>query len=84
VKVNLVGVLYTIKLALHYFRRQHAQNKENPRDQLLVLQGSLAGYLDLPGALQYTATKFGLRGMMRDLRQTEYAHNIRVNYIGPW
>jgi len=83
-EVNLVGVLYSIKLALHYFRRQTALNKGDPLDQVLVLQGSLAGYLDLPGALQYSAAKFGLRGMMRDLRRTEHVHNIRVNYIGPW
>jgi len=84
INVNLIGVLYTIKLALHYFRRQHAQNKGDPLDQVLVLQGSLAGYLDLPGAIQYTASKFGLRGILRSLRRTEHAHNIRVNYIGPW
>ncbi|KAJ9606173.1 hypothetical protein H2200_009134 [Cladophialophora chaetospira] len=82
--VNLTGVLYTIKLALHYFRRQNAQNKGDPLDQVLVLQGSLAGYLDLPGAIQYTASKFGLRGILRDLRRTEHVHNIRVAYIGPW
>ncbi|KEF63065.1 uncharacterized protein A1O9_01041 [Exophiala aquamarina CBS 119918] len=82
--VNLTGVLYTIKLALFYFRKQHAANKGEALDQNLILQGSLAGYLDLPGALQYTASKFGLRGLMRDLRRTEHAHNIRVNFIGPW
>ena len=84
INVNLIGVLYTIKLALHYFRRQNALNKADPLDQTLVLQGSLAGYLDLPGAIQYTASKFGLRGILRDLRRTEHVHNIRVNYIGPW
>ncbi|KAK5045413.1 hypothetical protein LTR84_009277 [Exophiala bonariae] len=82
--VNLTGVLYTIKLALFYFRKQHAENKGQALDQNLILQGSLAGYLDLAGALQYTASKFGLRGIMRDLRRTEHQHNIRVNYIGPW
>jgi len=82
--VNLTGVLYTVKLALFYFRKQNAANKEKPLDQNLILQGSLAGYLDLPGALEYTASKFGLRGLMRDLRRTEHAHHIRVNYIGPW
>jgi NAD(P)-dependent dehydrogenase (short-subunit alcohol dehydrogenase family) len=84
ININLIGVLYTIKLALHYFRRQNALNKGDPLDQVLVLQGSLAGYLDLPGAVQYIASKFGLRGIMRSLRRTEHAHNIRVNYIGPW
>lgn len=82
--VNLTGVLYTTKLALFYFRKQHAANKGEPLDQNLILQGSLAGYLDLPGAPQYSASKYGLRGIMKDLRRTEHAHNIRVNYIGPW
>ncbi|EXJ65481.1 hypothetical protein A1O7_01822 [Cladophialophora yegresii CBS 114405] len=84
INVNLIGVLYTIKLALHYFRRQNALNKDKPLDQVLVLQGSLAGYLDLAGAVQYIASKFGLRGILRSLRRTEHVHNIRVNYIGPW
>ena len=79
-----MGVLYTVKLALHYFRRQHALNKGEPLDQVLILQGSLAGYLDLPGAVQYAASKYGLRGMMKALRMTEGQHNIRVAYIGPW
>ncbi|OAL34439.1 hypothetical protein AYO20_06282 [Fonsecaea nubica] len=82
--VNLTGVMYTVKLALHYFRRQNALNKGAPLDQVLILQGSLAGYLDLSGAVQYSASKFGLRGMMRALRKTEHVHNIRVAYIGPW
>jgi len=82
--INLIGALYTVKLALHYFRRQNALNKGAPQDALLVLQGSLAGYIDLPGALQYGGSKYGLRAVMRNLRRTEWQHNIRVNYIGPW
>ncbi|EXJ81264.1 hypothetical protein A1O3_07554 [Capronia epimyces CBS 606.96] len=82
--VNLTGVLYTTKLALHYFRRQNALNKGEPLDQVLILQGSLAGYIDLPGALQYAASKYGLRGIMKSLRRTEWEHNIRVAYIAPW
>lgn len=82
--VNLTGVLYTVKLALFYFRKQHAANKGEALDQNLILQGSLAGYLDLPGAIQYGASKYGLRGIMKNLRVTEHEHNIRVNYIAPW
>jgi len=84
VNVNLVGVMYTIKLALHYFRRQNFLNKGEALDQLLVLQGSLAGFIGLPGALQYQSSKYGLRGMLRSLRLSEWQHNIRVNYIAPW
>jgi short-subunit dehydrogenase len=54
-KVNLIGVLYTVKLALHYFYWQHAQNKG--LDQVLILSRSMAGYLTIPGALEYGASK---------------------------
>ena len=80
--INLVGVLYTIKLAMHYFRRQYEKNKQI--DQLLILQGSLAGYIDLPGSMQYASSKYALRGLMRNLRRSGFTFGMRVNYIAPW
>ncbi|OAL38361.1 hypothetical protein AYO20_02420 [Fonsecaea nubica] len=85
--INLIGVFYTIKLALFYFRKQFnaavSAGNEGP-DSSLVLQGSLAGYVDQPGSPQYNASKFGLRGTMRCLRRTSLQHGTRVNYIAPW
>ncbi|RMZ80443.1 hypothetical protein DV737_g3000, partial [Chaetothyriales sp. CBS 132003] len=83
-KVNGIGVLYTTKLALFYFRRQYAADPAASKNQALILQGSLAGYVDLKGSLQYSFTKYGLRSLMKNMRHTEPAHGIRVNYIGPW
>jgi NAD(P)-dependent dehydrogenase (short-subunit alcohol dehydrogenase family) len=84
VDVNLHGVLYTTKLALWYFQKQQAQLGEGKgRDRNLVLQASVAGYLDLPGP-SYGVSKFGVRGLMRCLRQTVSVHGIRVNLIAPW
>lgn len=80
--INFIGVLYTIKLALHYFRRQHEKNSQI--DQVLILQGSLAGYIDLPGSIQYAGSKYALRGIMRNLRRTGWTFGMRVNYIAPW
>jgi NAD(P)-dependent dehydrogenase (short-subunit alcohol dehydrogenase family) len=84
VEVDLIGVLYTVNLALHYFRQQYDGSQEDDQAQILILQGSMAGYLGLPGAVQYAAAKYGLRGMMKTLRSTEWRHNIRVGYIAPW
>lgn len=84
VNVNAIGALYTAKLAVHYFRRQHTQNPDSKQDTVLILQGSLAGYLDLVGAPQYALSKFGLRGVMRSLRHSELKYGTRVNFIGPW
>jgi NAD(P)-dependent dehydrogenase (short-subunit alcohol dehydrogenase family) len=85
--INLIGVTYTTKLALFYFRKQFKAaieaGKPGP-DTNLILQGSLAGYVDQPGSPQYNASKFGLRGMMRCLRRTSLQHGTRINYIAPW
>ncbi|KIW29292.1 uncharacterized protein PV07_05117 [Cladophialophora immunda] len=80
--VNLVGALYTIKLALFYFRKQGLNGQG--QDQNLILQGSVAGYIDFPGAPQYTASKYGLRGIMKSLRWSEVQFGTRTNYIAPW
>ena len=80
--VNIVGVLFTTKLALWYFRKQNTSGAK--KDQCLVLQGSVTGYVDIHGAPQYTASKFAIRGLMRSLRQSEQEYGIRVNLIAPW
>ncbi|EXJ70662.1 uncharacterized protein A1O5_05652 [Cladophialophora psammophila CBS 110553] len=80
--VNLIGALYTIKLALFYFRKQGSSGQV--QDQNLILQGSLAGYTDFPGAPQYVASKYGLRGIMKSLRWSEVQFGTRTNYVAPW
>lgn len=43
IDVDLIGVLYTFKLAVHYFRGQ----REDPgRDRCMIFKGSMAGILD--------------------------------------
>jgi NAD(P)-dependent dehydrogenase (short-subunit alcohol dehydrogenase family) len=79
--INLTGLLYTVKLAIHYFRRQPV---DAARDRCLILKSSLSGYVDLPGSVQYNASKFGVRGVMKSLRQTIWKENIRINLVAPW
>lgn len=81
IKIDLIGVVYTAKLALHYFPRQ----TEGPdRDRSLILVSSIAGYVDKPGSPQYNASKFGVRGLMRCLRTTMPKRKMRVNLLAPW
>ena len=61
--VNVIGAFYTIKLALHYFRRQFSQDPDSSKDQLLVLQSSVAGYLDIPTSIQYSGSKWEMRNV---------------------
>jgi len=79
--INLTGVLYTTKLALHYFR---AQPERHERDRCLIIKGSIAGILDQPGSWLYSTSKWALRGLYRSMRYTTWQEGIRVNYVGPW
>lgn len=77
--VNLVGVIYTTKLAVHYFAKQ-------PRKKFqLVLTGSAACFLDTPPLWTYCASKAGVMGLMRSLRtQLPKNNNVTVNVVAPW
>ncbi|KAF2020074.1 short chain dehydrogenase reductase [Aaosphaeria arxii CBS 175.79] len=80
-EINLIGMVYTTKLAMHYFRRQP---QSSSRDRCLILKGSIAAYADQPGSPQYNASKWGARGLMRNLRRTAWRDGIRVNFVAPW
>lgn len=76
--VNLTGAIYTARLACHYF-----QDADEGRDRVLVLQDSVAGYVDLPPGPQYSVAKFGLRALMRGLRHQLVLPGVRTNTICP-
>lgn len=80
-KVDGISPLYTAKLALHYLPRQ----PEGPeRDRCLIMTASLAGYINLPGAPQYNAAKFAVRGLMHSLKLAAPEKGMRVNILAPW
>lgn len=81
VEINLIGTIYTAKLAMHYFRRQPVDVK---RDRCLIIKGSIAAYADQPGSPQYNISKWGARGLFRNLRRTIWKEGIRVNFVAPW
>ena len=43
IDINLIGVMYTLKLAIHYFRRSP---KAADRDRCFIFGGSVAGFVD--------------------------------------
>lgn len=79
--INLYGVMYTTKLAFHYFQKNPM---DDDHDKCLVIQASLAGYLDIPGAIQYQASKYGGRAIMICTRHHPALPGFRVNAICPW
>ena len=85
IDVNLIGTLYTAKLASHYFIKQNGQQSSTEQeDTCLILIGSGAAFLDCPRAPQYCATKWAMRGIMHSLRRTAFYYGSRVNVISPW
>lgn len=76
IKVNYIAVVYTCKLAMHYFSKQ-----DEARDRCLIIKGSLASYLDLPGGPEYQSSKYGVRGLFCCLRKSG---RMRVNLLAPW
>lgn len=81
IQTSLIGAFYTAYLANHYIARPSAE--EGARVRSLTLIGSLAGYSGLPWRPDYTAAKFGMRGIMRSLRQPLITTGMRVNLIAP-
>ncbi|CZT15198.1 related to short-chain alcohol dehydrogenase [Ramularia collo-cygni] len=85
IDVNLVAVMYSAKLAFHYFVKQNGtEAAPTPIDTCLVLIGSVAAFLDVPRCPVYSATKWAQRGIMHALRRTTYHYGSRVNTICPW
>ncbi|KIX08877.1 uncharacterized protein Z518_03534 [Rhinocladiella mackenziei CBS 650.93] len=78
IQINMIGVLYTFKLGEHYLR---ARPEAADWDRCFIFKGSVAGLLDRLG---YSASKFGLRGLIRSARRTSWQEGIRVNYVAPW
>ncbi|KIW90286.1 uncharacterized protein Z519_08930 [Cladophialophora bantiana CBS 173.52] len=74
--VTLIGQMYTVKLAMHYMRRQV------PQGGVIVSTVSRAGYVaeSIP---VYGAAKHGMVGLMRALRPLTKTWNIRINSIAP-
>lgn len=83
-EVNLIGVYYTALLAVHYFNITRIQGDDfKPQ---LCFMSSLAGYGDLPFSSDYSAAKWGVRGIWRSLRGEKGAKGLggtQANLIAP-
>lgn len=92
INVNLIGVLYTAHLALYYLPRNPGSNSANAkcdpakrhRDRHLLLIGSIAGFMPLPGQALYGTSKHAVVGLYRCLRSTSFSQGVRTNLICPY
>lgn len=82
VEVDLLGTLYTAKLAAQYAMGAHEGGGLGVRSVLLV--ASLAGYGPISMAPDYGAAKYGVRGAFQSLRAGLEALGVRVNLLAPF
>ena len=75
-KVTLIGQMYTVKLAMHFMRKQQ------PQGGVIISTVSRSGY-DCQSIPVYAASKHGMIGLMRGLRNHTPHWNIRINSICP-
>ena len=75
-KVTLIGQMYSVKLAMHFMRKQQ------PQGGAIVSTVSRSGY-DCQSIPVYAVSKHGMIGLMRGLRNHTPAWNIRINSIAP-
>jgi NAD(P)-dependent dehydrogenase (short-subunit alcohol dehydrogenase family) len=74
-RVNVTGVVVTIKHAVPYLRRRGGGS--------IVITSSVGAIIGNPEAVAYTASKHALSGVMKVAARELAADNIRVNTVNP-
>ncbi|KAH7395514.1 hypothetical protein BKA64DRAFT_754310 [Cadophora sp. MPI-SDFR-AT-0126] len=90
-QVGLLGTYHSALLCAKYCMGLHTQqDSPNPApssalqfDKSIILLGSLASYGSLPGSPEYTAMKWGTRGLFRSLRSELVRTGVRVHMLAP-
>ena len=86
IMTNLIGSYYSTTLALFYFNSIAAAQKGEVLDfkPQLVLISSIAGYEAFPFGADYTAAKFGVRGLWKSIRKPKPGMSqYQANLVAP-
>lgn len=76
--VNVTGVMYGIKLSVHYMRKAGGGR--------IVVIGSAAAYVPVPEQSIYCASKHAVLGLVRATSQRSECkeNNIAISMVAPW
>ncbi|RDW72554.1 putative short chain dehydrogenase/reductase [Aspergillus mulundensis] len=80
IDVNFVGVLYSVKLALHYISKNEAVHGSKGS---VICTASNAGLYPFPMAPLYSATKHAVVGLVRSLARPLEREQIQINGFAP-
>jgi len=78
-QVNLIGVLYSARLALYYLLADYKPGMLKS----LIFVGSMASMEAIPAAPLYTTSKHAVLGLMASLYR-EFQDRIRLGVVCPW
>ena len=85
INVNLSGVWVGTMMVARYGMGLHKAQEGGPKPtKSIVLIASLAGYCGAEGSVEYTTTKFGVRGLLRGLRKQLAGLGVRLNAVSPF
>jgi len=86
IATGLTGSMYTAQLALKYGMSLHVGHDTALADKSLLLLGSLASYSGIALQSDYTASKWGVRGLFRSLLndETSASCQVRINMLAPF
>ena len=85
INVNLSGVFVGTMLVARYGMGLHKAPEGGPKPtKSIVLIASLAGYCGAEGSVEYTTTKFGIRGLLRGFRKQLAGLGVRLNAVSPF
>jgi 5'-hydroxyaverantin dehydrogenase len=86
-KISIIGSMYTVSAAMRFgmgLRKQESVVERS--DKSIIMLASLAGYSGTPGLCDYTASKWGVRGLWRSLLDDAQVSSspVRFNLIAPY
>lgn len=85
INVNLSGVYVGTMLVARYGMGLHRASENGAKPaKTIVLIASLAGYCGAEGSVEYTTTKFGVRGLLRGCRKQMAGLGVRINAVSPF
>ncbi|KAK4949676.1 hypothetical protein LTR10_011517 [Elasticomyces elasticus] len=83
-EVNLIGTIYTVKLAIHYIKKNAAVNGASPASKgSIICTASNAGLYPFPVAPIYATGKAGVIGLVRSLARPLGRDAIQINALAP-
>lgn len=85
IEISIIGSLYTVTAAMKFGMGLHLPRSELG-DKSITLISSMAGYSGMPLRSDYTAAKWGVRGLFRSLLDDRDSAScpVRMNLLAPY